>query len=103
MNTDLICKLVHQGRIQWQGHAFERMMERNISRDDVKNILIEGELIEDYSDDYPLPSGLYHGFNNQIPLHVVVALDLETEWCYIITAYRPDSEHFEQDFKTRKK
>jgi len=99
MDVKFVIKLVHEGRIQWQRHALERMMERDISRRDVKQVLIEGELIEDY----PLPSGLIHGFDNESPLHVVVAIDINIEWCYIITAYRPDSKHFEQDFKTRKK
>jgi len=103
MNVELIIKLVKKGRIKWQRHALERMMERDISRHEVKKILFKGEVIENYSDDHPLPSGLFMGFINHKPLHVVAAVDMETQWCYIITAYRPDSEHFEQDFKTRKK
>jgi len=37
------------------------------------------------------------------PLHVVAALDMKTKWCYIITAYWPDSTHFIEDYKTRRK
>ena len=103
MNLEYVIELIKKGSIKWQRHALERMMERDISRHEVKKALIEGELIENYSDDHPLPSGLFLGFIEHKPLHVVAAVDEETEWCYIITAYRPDSEHFEHDFKTRKK
>lgn len=100
---ELIVKAVNKGRIKWQRHAFQRMMERSISRDNVKQVLLEGELIEEYSDDYPLPSGLFLGFIEGKPLHAVAAVDKEADLCYIITAYIPNSNHFESDFKTRKK
>jgi hypothetical protein len=64
---------------------------------------LDGELIEEYPDDHPFPSGLVLGFINRAPLHVVVAVDKEVDCCYIITAYQPDSEYFESDYKTRKK
>jgi hypothetical protein len=37
------------------------------------------------------------------PVHVVAAADPEARICHVITAYRPDLEHFEPDWKTRKK
>lgn len=45
----------------WQRHALERMMERGISRNTVINVLLAGEVIEDYSDDKPFPSALFLG------------------------------------------
>jgi hypothetical protein len=79
------------------------MMERGISRDEVKQALLDGELIEEYPNDNPFPSGLILGFINEIPLHVVLGIDKETNYCYIITAYWPDLEYFESDYKTRRK
>lgn len=70
-----IAEIVKQGRIQWQRHALERMLERNIFREDVKQVLINGEMIEDYPDDQPFPSGLFLGFQKNNPLHVVAAVD----------------------------
>jgi hypothetical protein len=102
MNKRFIVQAVTQKRVIWQRHAFERMMERGISRDGVKQALLDGEFIEEYPDDNPLPSGLILGFVNEIPLHVVIGIDKESKYCYIITAYRPDSEYFESDYKTRK-
>lgn len=78
------------------------MLEREIGRNDVKRVLLNGEIIEVYSGDSPYPSVLMLGFIESKPLHVVAAVDGETNWCFIITAYRPDLEHFEQDYKTRK-
>jgi hypothetical protein len=36
-------------------------------------------------------------------LHVVAALEEPIPRVYIITAYEPDLEHFENDFRTRRK
>jgi len=77
-------------------------MEREISRDGVKRILLNGELIEDYPDDKPFPSALFFGLLEEKPLHVVAALDEESGTCFIITAYYPDEEHFGPDFRARR-
>lgn len=103
MFKELVLNTVSRGRIRWQRHALERMMERDIFRDDVKQVLLNGEMIEEYPDDHPFPSGLFFGIRNEIPLHVVAAVDKEGDWCYIVTVYKPGSQHFEPDFKTRKK
>lgn len=78
------------------------MLERGVSRQDVFHVLLSGEQIEDYPEDTPFPSALFLGWTGREPLHVVVALDSMTGQAYIITTYRPDLDHFEGDFKTRK-
>ena len=83
--------------------TFERMMEREISREIVKKVLLSGELIEDYPDDKPYPSALFLGWPKGEPIHVVVAFDSESGYYFVITAYRPDLEHFESDYKTRRR
>jgi hypothetical protein len=57
----------------------------------------------DYPDDYPFPSGLFFGWHGGKPLHVVAALEETSPRVYIITAYKPELEHFENDFRTRRK
>jgi len=79
------------------------MFERGIKREAVKHIIAEGDIIEEYPDDAPFPSALIFGYWHNGPLHVVIACDYSTEWIYVITAYKPDLEHFESDFKTRRK
>ena len=90
------------GTVEWQRHSLERMMERGISRASVKQVLLDGELIEDYVDDRPFPSALFLGLQEAKPLHVVAAFDERSGMCYIITAYHPDEEHFSPDFRTRR-
>ena len=102
MDRDNLLIALENGYIEWQRHALEQMMERGISRETVKEVLRNGELVEDYPDDKPYPSGLFLGWIKGKPLHVVAAFDSLTGWCFIITAYKPDLEHFESDYKTRR-
>ena len=66
-------------------------------------LLEQGEIIEDYLDDFPYPSKLIFRLVNNRPLHAVVAWSKENLTAIIVTLYEVDSEHFEPDFKTRKK
>ncbi len=102
MDRDRLFIALKNGYIEWQKHALEQMMERGISREAVKEVLRNGEIVEDYPNDTPYPSGLFLGLIKGEPLHVVAAFDSLTGWCFIITAYKPDLEHFESDYKTRR-
>ena len=78
-------------------------MERDIAQADVVGVVVEGTLIEEYPEDKPLPSGLLLGTTESgEPLHVLAAFDARTEKGYIVTAYVPDEEHFEPDWRTRR-
>lgn len=96
-----ICNAITTGRVLWKKHALERMMEREISRAQVLQAITQGQIIENYPDDYPVPSFLFLAYEPE-PLHVVVAYDAQTLQCHVITAYRPDLIHFETDFMTRR-
>jgi hypothetical protein len=102
MNRTSLENAVAAGTIEWQRHSLERMMERGISRDIVKQTLLNGEIIEDYAEDKPFPSALFLGRQEEKPLHVVAAFDERSSTCFIITAYYPDEEHFGPDFRTRR-
>ena len=91
-----------QGEVQWLKHALQRMLERDISREDVKSAILEGVVIEEYNSDKPYPSVLLARINDR-PLHVVVSFNNIESICYIITAYVPDTKYFEEDLITRKK
>ena len=75
------------------------MQERDISRIDVKNCIMCGEIIEEYPDDFPHPSCLIFGYtvNNKV-IHVVVIIDKEN--IGIITVYYPNTDKFKDDLKT---
>lgn len=82
-------------------HARLRLIERGITVDDVITCIDKGEIIKQYEDDKPFPSCLILGLSlNQRYLHVVVSYD--DGYIYLITAYYPDIEQWEPDFKTRK-
>jgi hypothetical protein len=102
MDREGLKRAIESDSIEWQRHALERMMERGISREIVKKVLLSGEIIEDYPNDKPYPSALLLGWVEGEPFHVVTALDSESGCCFIITAYKPDLEHFEPDYKTRR-
>jgi len=80
------------------GHAMRKMIERKITKHDVRTAIMTGEIIENYPDDYPFPSCLMLGSNG---LHVVAAIGEGR--LFIITSYWPDVDKWEADLKTRKK
>lgn len=94
---------VAKGNVQWQRHALERMLERQITRAAAIAVLMEGERVEDYPHDYLWPSALFLGWSADRPLHVVVTFNTLTNTAAIITTYEPTTEHFQEDFKTRRK
>ena len=102
MNKLKLRDTVNDGMIEWRKHALERMLQRNITRHEVKEALLFGEIIEVYKDDKPFESALFLYINTK-PLHVVASLDAEKKVVYVITAYRPDHVNFENDFRTRRR
>lgn len=90
------------GRVHWHQHALARFLERGISRAEIVSAIMSGDAIEIYPSDRPYASFLILGVGFE-PVHVVAAVDPIASICHVITAYRPDLEHFEVDFKTRRK
>ena len=90
---------VNAGRVLWKKHALECMMERGISRAQVKHAILQGSIVEYYPDDYPIPSVLLATAEPE-PLHAVVVYDAASQLCHVITAYRPDLTHFQADLIT---
>lgn len=92
---------LNKGAIIWRKHAAEKMIQRNISRQAVLDVLESGECIQIYDYDRPFPSALFLELIGQRPLHVVASFDELTALIYIITAYEPSLTIFESDFKTK--
>jgi hypothetical protein len=84
-------------------HAVQQMSrpERMISPAEVRHVVHTGEVIEDYPEDARGHSCLLlgHGTGNR-PLHVVCAP--KAEYLAIITAYLPNSDQWEDNWRTRK-
>jgi hypothetical protein len=71
-------------------HARVRMFRRNISTNEITEIIMKGEIIEEYVDDEPCPSALILGFIGNSPYHVVVA-ECE-DHVRIVTVYIPEED-----------
>ena len=101
LNINIIKQLIKNQKIRWTNYVMIRLLQRNITQNDVENALLNGEIIEEYEDSYPYPSCLVYGINlNNKVLHIVCGSNGEELW--IITAYYPDNIEWEGDFKTRK-
>ncbi|MBA2880020.1 nucleoside-diphosphate-sugar epimerase [Desulfosalsimonas propionicica] len=82
-------------------HAVERLIERNIQPTEIKEAILNGEIIESYPDDKYGPSCLVSGISHRRKaLHVQCSVDP----VWIITAYDPalSPGRWDKNFKKRK-
>ena len=101
INIAAIKNMCHKKALRWTDHMLKRILQRSISMDDVENALNNGEIIEQYPEDYPHPSCLVLGMSaSDKPIHVVCGLSKTELW--LITSYYPDEEEWEANSKTRK-
>lgn len=82
-------------------HARVRLIERNIKAADIISCIDTGEIIKQYEDDKPFPSYLVLGQNRDgKKMHVVVGC--EERFIYLITAYYPDPELWDTEFRVKR-
>jgi len=94
-----IKELIREDKFLISQHARIRMFQRNASTDDIKSVITNGEILEDYRNDEPCPSVLMLGFIGTIPYHVVVA-ECE-DHLRLITIYIPEADRW-QDYRRRR-
>ena len=101
MNITEIKARCRDDLIEVTQHILIRCQQRNITYKEIKEAIVNGEIIEEYPDDYPYPSCLVLGYTikNRV-LHVVVGISDTRIW--LITAYEPSIEQWNSDFKVRK-
>ena len=93
---------IKNGTYRFTIHALERRIERNILKNEIKEAILNGEIIEEYPKDKYAPSFLVVGYsNNERPLHIQVSYNP----VWIITCYDPSEKPAEwsSDFKYRRK
>ncbi len=73
-------------------HARARMFERRIFNRDLVDLIMDGEVIEEYPDREPCPAVLILGFVSGRQCHAVVACCMDH--LRIITVYWPDEERW---------
>lgn len=88
-------------RFTYRLHALQRMFERKIRPDMVEFVINSGITIEFYSRDTPYPSRLVLGWDNNRPVHVVVADNPQDNELIIITVYQPNPEYWDSSFSRR--
>lgn len=89
-------------RILYLPHAMRQMSrpDRMITSMEVQATVMDGEVIEEYPNDPRGRSCLMMHVPVDRCVHVVCAP--KSEYLAIITAYLPDSQQWESDFKTRR-
>jgi hypothetical protein len=89
------------GQFDFSRHAFRRVVERNISEQEIREAGAMAEVIEDYPEDKYSPSGLLLGFTRAgRALHFQVSL-AESDTTKIITIYEPDPKEWIENRKRR--
>ena len=80
-------------------HALTEARKDGLTTSDLEAAVMMGEVIEDYGERalvfYFLP-------DYRIPFHVVLEYYFGDDVATVITAYIPDREHWEPDWKTRR-
>lgn len=89
VNHDKLKRLLTEDAFIISNHARTRMFQRDISTENVIEVIINGQIIEDYPEDEPCPSALFFAYSGGTPCHVVIA-ECE-DHARIITVYIPEN------------
>ena len=101
MDIQKIRFLCEDDSIEVTQHMLIRFQQRNISYKEIKETILNGEIIKEYPDDKPFQSCLVLGHTSKNRfLHVVVGIAEDKLW--LITAYEPDKSQWSDDYKTKK-
>ena len=82
-------------------HAAMRFRQRGLKVKDIRSAVNNGEIIEQYPEDFPFPSCLIFGKAADEKIIHVVMSD-EGKMSRIITAYYPDPDKWDSQLKVRK-
>lgn len=63
LDIEILRALCNKGAVHWSVHAFERIQQRGIFRNDVIHAIQTGKIIEQYPDAFPYPACLIFGSN----------------------------------------
>ena len=101
MDISDVKERVKHGRYRISFSHTEKLRQRKIEIRELEEAVSTGEIIEDYPTDPRGPSCLILGYTQgDRPLHIVCGI-MEAE-LLVITAYEPNLEEWEPDWKTRR-
>jgi len=104
VNKRFIIERVKGNNFRLTEHATIQRVERNITVEDIKRALLNGEIIEKNPKNKPYPSCLVLGWlRSGDPLHIKCSMGTKEPKLRIVTVYEPSDEEWESDYKTRKK
>ncbi len=103
MDIEDLRRLILSGRYVVSFTHTEKLRRRKISLNAIEEAIHHGAIIEDYPQDPRGPSCLVFGITaSGRPLHVVCGKTGDDQ-LLVITAYEPNLEEWEVDWRTRKK
>ncbi len=88
--------------IIYSTYVLKRMVERGITVAVVRDVLENGELIEECKADSP-PRYLMPGWSGRRPIHVVGEGDPVADETTVVTAYEPDNKLWKAGFRERRR
>lgn len=109
---DFICRKARENRnppsgqkIYWSRHGIVELVNEGWEQSYLEQGLQNCQVIEDYpASPRALPDCLVLGWTPAgEPFHAVVAIDVDKDRIFIITVYKPASDEWEYDWRTRKK
>lgn len=104
LNKDTIIQSIKKNQMRLTEHATIQRIEREITIEDIKRALLNGEIIEHNPKSKPYPSCLVLGWlRTGDPLHAKCSLGRKEPRLRIVTVYEPSDEEWEPDYKTRKR
>ena len=88
---------------EFRAHAIDRMVQRDISFDEIKELSENLKIISEYPEDSPYPSCLSLGFTtSNRPIHIVFSVNKKDKIVFIISIYEPDENIWNAEFDRRK-
>jgi len=88
MQIDEIRRKIKHSEYEISFHAEKERYAEDIRISDLEAAILNGEILEDYSDDPRGPSCLILGYSQGRPIHIVCGHS-GVEWVRIITVYIP--------------
>ncbi len=100
-----ICELIAERKVRVSAHAYVRCSQRGIITTELITGVARGLAIEDYPDYHVGPAVLVLQLDGlKLPIHAVWGVEKgTTEPAVLVTAYRPDLDEWNPDFRTRKR
>lgn len=100
---DIVCRLVEDGDWRASDHGLQRLGEENIIASDLVDGIDSAVVVEDYPDYHAGPCVLVLQPDHEGPVHALWGLEKGTDRpAVLVTAYRPEPERWQDDYRTRK-